>query len=100
MLPVGILGTEATEARNKDHINFRLNHSRKHNRVSNLEDVSYTIMDTSDMKISSVGLEMRLEQKKGCRFHRTCKIFYVYQKYISMQIKHLVKIVKMISKES
>lgn len=61
ILPVGVLAEEASEDRNKDYKNFRLNHSRKHNRESNISDVLYRAMDTSDVKISSIGLNMRLK---------------------------------------
>jgi len=64
MLPVGILAEEASEARNKDYKNFRQFHSRKHDRKSNLADVFYRTMDTSDVIISSMSLQMRLRQKK------------------------------------
>jgi len=64
MLPVGILGEEASEARNKDYKNFRQFYSRKHDRKSNLADVFHRTMDTSDVIISSMSLQMRLRQKK------------------------------------
>lgn len=60
ILPVGVLGEEASEARNKDYKNFRLHHARD----INIGDVFYRAMDTSDVKISSISLEKRLKQKK------------------------------------
>ena len=64
LLPVGMLGEEASEARNKNYKNYRQFFSRKHNRTVNLEDVFYRVMDTSDPKISSMSLSSRLQHKQ------------------------------------
>ena len=53
ILPVGMFGEEASEARNKDYKNFRLFHSRKTSRKDTLRDLFYRVMDTSDPIISS-----------------------------------------------
>jgi len=64
VLPVGMLGEEASEARNKDYKNFRSRHSRKHNRKVTLEDLFYRVMDSSDPIVSSLSLQSRLQQHK------------------------------------
>lgn len=64
LLPVRMLGEEASEARNKDYKRYRKDHSRKHNRETNLEDTFYRIMDTSDPVVSSISLEKRIKNKK------------------------------------
>lgn len=64
ILPVGMLGEEASEARNKDYKNFRLFHSRKTSRKDTLKDLFYRVMDTSDPIISSMSLTSRINKKK------------------------------------
>lgn len=64
ILPLGMLGEEASEARNKHFKNYRMHHSRKINREATLSDVFYRLMDTSDIKISSLNLESRRKYKK------------------------------------
>lgn len=64
ILPVGMLGEEASEARNKDYKNFRLFYSRKTSRKDTLTDLFYRVMDTSDPIISSVSLTSRINKKK------------------------------------
>jgi len=56
VLPVGMLGEEASEACNKDYKNFRSRHSRKHNRKVTLKDLFYRVMDSSDPIVSSLSL--------------------------------------------
>lgn len=68
VLPVGTLGEEASEARNKDYKSFRQSHARKHNRQANLEDVFLRAMDTSDVVISSIHLDKRIKQKNYFTF--------------------------------
>ncbi|XP_053952723.1 uncharacterized protein LOC128859715 [Anastrepha ludens] len=63
ILPVDMLGEEASEARNKDYKKFRLQHSRKHSRMANLEDLFCRAIDTSDPLLSSLRLKERLQQK-------------------------------------
>lgn len=65
LLPLGMLGEEASEARNKNYKNYRQSFSRKHNHRVNLEDVFYRVMDTSDPKISSMNLPSRLKYKQS-----------------------------------
>lgn len=57
ILPVGIFGEEASEARNKD----REYHSRKHSLLANIEDIFYRAMDTSDPIISNISLNQRFK---------------------------------------
>lgn len=64
LLPIGMLGEEASEARNKNYKQYRCYHSRKHNRTANLTDVFNRIMDTSDPIISSLSLDSRIQKKK------------------------------------
>jgi len=59
-----MLREEASEARNKDYKNFRSRHSRKHNRKITLEDLFYRVMDSSDPIVSSLSLQLRLQQHK------------------------------------
>lgn len=68
MLPVGMLGEEASEARNKDYKKYREGHSRKHSRKANLEDIFYRAMDTSDPIISTVGLQRRIQNRRTLSF--------------------------------
>lgn len=60
ILPIGMMGEEASEARNKDYRKFRADRSRKHNRVVNMEDIFHRLMDTSDPLISSINLDTRI----------------------------------------
>lgn len=64
VLPVGMLGEEASEARNKHYKNFRSCHSRKHSRKVNLEDIFNRLMDSSDPIVSNLNLQSRLQQYK------------------------------------
>lgn len=64
ILPVGMLGEEGSEARNKNYKNFRQFHSRKHSREANLEDLFCRAIDTSDPIISTVSLHSRLNKRK------------------------------------
>lgn len=61
-LPLGMLGEEASESRNKHYKNYRLSHSRKHNRLCNIQDLFNRVMDTSDPLISSMNLSSRLQK--------------------------------------
>lgn len=63
LLPIGMLGEEASEARNKNYKQYRRDHSRKNNRTANLTDIFNRIMDTSDPIISSLSLDSRLKKK-------------------------------------
>lgn len=64
LLPVGMLGEEASEGRNKDYKLFRLFHSRKCSRLATIEDVFNRIMDTSDPIISTLNLNLRIHKKQ------------------------------------
>lgn len=68
ILPVGTLGEEASEARNKDYKNFRLHHARKHSRQANLKDVFLRAMDTSDVVISSIHLNKQDKKQNHLLF--------------------------------
>lgn len=63
---VGMLGEEALEARNKDYKRYRKDHSRKHSRKTNLEDVFYRVMDTSDPTVSTISLRSVLKTRNDC----------------------------------
>lgn len=64
LLPVGMLGEDAAESRNKYYKTFRLSHSRKFSRAANLNDVFMRSMDTSDPIISSLSLNSRICKRK------------------------------------
>jgi len=59
VLPIGLLSEEAEEARNKDYRSYRLNFSRKCDRISTNTDVFHRLLVSSDPFISS-----RRRQKK------------------------------------
>lgn len=81
ILPVGTLGEEASEARNKDYKNFRLDHARKHSRQANLEDVFLRAMDTSDVVISSIHLNKRVKKQNHLPFPpNVVELFEIPQK--------------------
>ncbi|XP_071579803.1 uncharacterized protein [Temnothorax nylanderi] len=63
-LPVGMFGEEASESRNKDYRHFRLSHSRHFSRKTNLEDLFYRVMDTSDPIVSSMSMTSRMSKRK------------------------------------
>lgn len=75
LLPIGMLGEEASEARNKNYKQYRRDHSRKNNRTANLTDIFNRIMDTSDPIISSLSLDSRLKKKDNYRFLKKFEIF-------------------------
>lgn len=62
--PLGMLGEEASEARNKNYKNFREFHSRKHNRIANLTDVFNRALDSSDPILSTMCLNSRSRKRK------------------------------------
>ena len=62
VLPVGVLGEEAAEARNKHYKSYRLNHSRKCSHSATLEDVFNRAMDTSDPVMSTVSLQTKMQK--------------------------------------
>lgn len=59
-----MIGEEASECRNKDYKKYRQYHSRKHNRIANLEDIFYRAMDSSDPIISTMSLEKRIQKRR------------------------------------
>lgn len=64
ILPVGMLGEEASESRNKDFKKYRNLHSRKISRNATMEDVFYRLIDTSDVIISSINIDSRSQYNK------------------------------------
>ena len=54
LLPIGQLSEDAQESRNKDIKNFRLHHSRKCSRESNMRDIFNRLLSTSDPFLSSI----------------------------------------------
>jgi hypothetical protein len=64
ILPVGMLGEEASEARNKHYKAYRNEHCRKNNRTVNLHDMFCRLMDTSDPIVSSSSLNLRIRKNK------------------------------------
>lgn len=64
ILPVGILGEEASEARNKNYKRYRECHSNKHSDLANMEDIFYRVMDTSDPIVSNISLNNRFKKQK------------------------------------
>lgn len=56
LVPVGCLGENGSEARNKHYKNNRKSHARKNSRLNNMADVFYRVMDSSDPYISSLSL--------------------------------------------
>lgn len=63
VLPVGFLGEDAAESRNKLYKHDRLFHARKSSRKNNLTDVFNRAMETSDPLISSVDLKKRMQRR-------------------------------------
>ena len=53
LLPIGMMSEEAQESRNKDHRNFRRDHTRKFSRTTTNEDLIHHLLITSDPVISS-----------------------------------------------
>lgn len=64
VLPVGSLGENASEARNKFYKEDRRSHARRDTRLHNLTDVYNRAMDTSDPFLSSIFLKKRCNQTK------------------------------------
>ncbi|XP_011872388.1 PREDICTED: uncharacterized protein LOC105564550 [Vollenhovia emeryi] len=62
--PLGMLGEEASEARNKNYKNFREFHSRKHSRIANLTDMFNRALDSSDPVLSTMCLNSRIRKRK------------------------------------
>lgn len=64
LVPVGCLGENASEARNKYYKSDRKSHARKNSRLNTMADVFYRAMDSSDPLISSICLNKRQNQIK------------------------------------
>lgn len=64
ILPTGMLGEKGPESRNRNYKNYREFHSRKLSRTTNLQDVFYRAMDTSDPIISTITLNTRFSHRK------------------------------------
>lgn len=54
ILPIGQLGEEAQEGRNKDIKKYRESFSRKFSRQKNMEDIFHHLLTSSDPYISSL----------------------------------------------
>jgi hypothetical protein len=65
VLPVGVLGEEAGESRNKYYKIHRRDHARKSNRRANLTDVFCRAMDSSDPLLSSQRRSTLVGRKKA-----------------------------------
>lgn len=59
-----MFGEEASESRNKDYKHFRLSHSRHFSRKTNLEDLFYRVMDSSDPIVSNMSMTSRMSRRK------------------------------------
>ncbi|XP_044573606.1 uncharacterized protein LOC123257740 [Drosophila ananassae] len=64
VVPVGCLGENASEARNKLYKRDRQMHARRNSRINNLMDVFHRSMDSSDPLISSMGIKKRTARHK------------------------------------
>lgn len=64
VLPVGCLGENASEARNKFYKQDRRSHARQNSRVNNITDVFHRAMDSSDPLLSSLCISNRQSQNK------------------------------------
>lgn len=67
LLPIGQLSEEAQESRNKDIKNYRLHHSRKCSRESNMRDIFYRLLVSSDPFLSSI---RKLPQRPAKSLHK------------------------------
>lgn len=63
VLPIGMLGEEASESRNKCYKSDRQHHARKISREANLQDVFYRSMDSTDPIINDISLQSRLKKR-------------------------------------
>lgn len=70
LLPLGCLGENASEARNKFYKKDRIGHARRDTRIHNLLDIYHRAMDTSDPYISSICLSVRANNSKKVPFSR------------------------------
>ncbi|XP_039969845.1 uncharacterized protein LOC120781694 [Bactrocera tryoni] len=63
LVPIGCLGENASEARNKFFKKDRIAHARKNSRSNNIVDVFNRAMDSSDPLLSSICLNNRTKNK-------------------------------------
>ena len=63
-LPLGMMSEEASESCNKKYRQTREFHSRKMNRVVNLEDIFHRALESSDPVISSIYSSTRNRSRK------------------------------------
>ncbi|OXA46867.1 hypothetical protein Fcan01_18208 [Folsomia candida] len=64
IIPLGCLGEEGGESRNKMYKSDRLRHSRKISRTATMTDIFNRAMDTSDPLLSSLHLDKRARYRK------------------------------------
>ncbi|XP_036322559.1 uncharacterized protein LOC118736614 [Rhagoletis pomonella] len=67
-VPLGCLGENASESRNKCYKRDRVSHARKNSRENNMKDVFDRAMDSSDPLLSSMHLSKRIYSKKKQTF--------------------------------
>lgn len=65
VLPLGFLGENASEPRNKYYKSDRRSHPRQNYRFNNMTDVLHRGIDTSDPLISSIVVNKRAAQKQS-----------------------------------
>lgn len=75
LVPVGCLGENASEARNKLYKHDRRSHARKNSRLNNLSDVFHRAMDSSDPLFSSLQLKERQNHLKKTATNRNHSSF-------------------------
>lgn len=73
MVPIGQLGEEAQEARNKDIKRYREFHSRKFSRKQNMEDIFHNLLISSDPLISGM---KKLSAKKFKQYPHEVLAFF------------------------
>ena len=64
LVPLGSLGENASEARNKLYKKDRLSHSRKNSRINTMTDIFHRALDTSAPLLSSISLKERESKNK------------------------------------
>ena len=70
LVPLGSLGENASEARNKLYKKDRLSHSRKNSRINTMTDIFHRALDTSDPLLSSISLKERERKNKKKTFQK------------------------------
>lgn len=64
MLPLGVMGEDASESRHRIYKHDRYHHSRKGNRIQNLTDMFCRALDSSDPFVSGLSAGKRLKARK------------------------------------